>query len=201
MEAFSGRVFGYAFGIALGIAFAVALTLVVAWNALSALSVLVAVLASLGISVAIAALIAGYRLPLVWSTRAYRAVMRRLARRAIRSSIAYAMTRVECLGILEIEGDVAIRVQAGQSQGVKEGTYFNVYEATDNRLWGVVRAVDVRDFDCDCIPYDMINPYFWEELENRVNTDTSKPANVYLVRDLPEAEIISTLAGLLDNWR
>ena len=199
MESFSGRVFGYAFGIALGIAFAVALTLVVAWNALSALSVVVAVLASLGISVAIAALIAGYRLPLVWSTRAYRAVMRRLAKRAIRSSIAYVRAPVKCLGIMEREGTVALRIAYGDGDGAKRDILFSVHDFVNHELWGQVKIVEAGESTSLCIPSDIINTDFWEHLEGRMRFDSSPPG-VYLVRVLPP-HLEESVDELLNDWR
>ena len=81
------------------------------------------------------------------------------------------------------------------------GSQFNVYESTDNGLWGIVEVVDVRDFDCDCIPYDRANTFFWEELEHRVKFDTSAPSNVYFVRNIPDSEIADTVEELLDKWR
>ena len=201
MNLFSQRVFGYAFGIALSVAFAVALAIIVARDVLSVLSVLVAILASLAISAAIAALIAGYRLPLRWGNGAYRAVMRRLAKKAIRASLSQAMTPIGCTGILETELGVAIKVQAGQLQGVANGARFNVYESTGNRLWGIIVAIEVRDNDCDCVPYDRVNEEFWAELENRMRTDTSAPPNVHLVLDVLEPGAIDDMMSLLDNWR
>ena len=201
MNLFSQRVFGYAFGIALGIAFAVALAAVIYWDAFSILNVFIALVASLAISAVLATLVASYKLPRLYVERVYRAVMRRLAKKAIRSSLSYAMMPIECTGILETDFGFAVRIQAGGLQGVTEGSRFNVHESTDNRLWGKVFAVEVRDNDCDCVPYDRVNEAFWAELESRVRTDTSAPSNVHLVRDTLESGSLDGILRLLDDWR
>ena len=132
---------------------------------------------------------------------AYRASLRSLARRAIASSLSYARTPIGCSGILEIENEVALKVEAGSLDGIKTGVQFNVYESTGDQLWGRVVALEVRDYDCDCIPYDRVNPRFWEQLEDRIEYDTSKPSNVHIIRDVPESEMLESVLELLDNWR
>ena len=200
MESFSGRIFAYTFSIALSIAFAVALAVVVTLDALSILNLLVAILASLAISVAIAVLVAGYGLPLQWVNGAYRAVMRILAKKAIRSSLSQAMTPVECLGIMEREGYVQLRLGIGSSSGISEGFSFQLLESTDNRQWGIVEVLNVGDTYSDCIPIVRSNEDFWAALEDRMRYDTSAPSNIHLVIDLPESYVEWT-EWLLDNWR
>ena len=90
----------------------------------------------LGTVLVLAVMIGCYRYPLRWSLAATRAVMRKIAKRAIRASLHHAMTRVECSGILEIDNDIALKVQAGRSQGVAEDTQFNVHESTSNQWSG-----------------------------------------------------------------
>ena len=201
MDQFSTRAFAYAFAIASSIAFAIALAIILTQDVLSILSVLVAVLASIAISAAIAALVAGYGFPLRWTNGAYRTVMRRLAKKAIRSSLSHAMTPIDCTGILETDFGFALRVQAGGLQGITEGSRFNVHESTDNRLWGKVIAVEVRDDDCDCVPYDRVNEEFWVEIESRLRTDTSAPSNVHLIRDALDPGSLDGILRLLDDWR
>ena len=127
--------------------------------------------------------------------------MRRVAKKAIRSSVSYAMTKVECSGILDIDGGIGLKVQVGKNHGISEGSRFSVYEDTNNERWGGITAVDVGDSYCDCVPYDRENTVFWEKLEDRMNSDTSPPPNVYLVRDVLESELINTISELLDSWR
>ena len=201
MTLFNMKLFSYTFGITLSITFAVALAIVVTQDALSVLSVTVAVLASLAISATIAAPIAGYRLPVRCVNGIYRKVMRRQAKRAIRESLSNATTRVECSGILEIDVRVALRVRAGLTAGVSEGTQFNVYESTNNQLWGSVVAINVREADCDCIVSDRANVEFWEKLEDRMRYNTEKPPNIHLVRELPIAYLLEQVESLLDAWR
>ena len=201
MRLFSTRAFLYTFAIALSLSFAIALAIVATQGMIAASSVLISVLASLGISAAIAALIAGYRLPLRWATWAYRAFMRRLAKRAIRSSLSYSMMPIECTGILEIDNEVALQIRAGTSDGIRDGHQFNVYESMNNELWGRVVAINVRPFDCDCITTDRVNIEFWRELERRMRYNTSKPPNVHLVRDLPVIFLMEQVERLLDDWR
>ena len=202
MNLFSKRAFGYTFGIALSIAFAIALAIIVNRDVLSVLSVLVAVLASLGISAVIAALIAGYRLPVRWATWAYRAVMRKLAKRAIRSSLSHAMIPVKCLGIMPKEGTVALRIDYGETNGAKLDMWFNVHDCVNNELWGQVRIAETNEMTSLCVPSNRINEDFWEHLEERMRFDTSPP-NVYLVREIPPQflESVDELLEFLNNWR
>ena len=199
MRLFSTRAFLYTFAIALGLSFAIALAIAATQGTITAPSVLVAVLASVGISAVIAALIAGYRLPVRWTTWAYRAVMRRLAKRAIRSSLTQAMTPIKCLGIMEREGYVQLRLDIGLSSGITEGFSFRLLESTDNRQWGIVEVVNVGDTHSDCIPIVRSNEDFWAALEDRMRYDTSPPSNIHLVIDLPESYMEWT-EWLLDNW-
>ena len=201
MNLFSQRVFGYAFGIALSVAFAIALAIIVAQGVLSVLSVLVAILASLAISAAIAALIAGYRLPLRWGNGAYRAVMRRLAKKAIRASVSQAMTPVECLGIMEREGYVYLRLAIGSADGIAQGFPFQLLESTDNQLWGIVEVVNVEEHQCDCIPSVRLNEQFWASLESSMWHNTSPPPNVHLIVGYPPPIFEDMTVWLLDNWR
>ena len=63
----------------MSIAFAIALAIIVTWDVLSALRLLVAILASLSTSATTAALIAAYRLSMGWVSGGYHAVIRGLA--------------------------------------------------------------------------------------------------------------------------
>lgn len=198
---FNRKVFGYTFGVTLSIAFAVALAIVVTRDALSVLSVVLAVLASLVISTAIAALIAGYRLPVRWANGIYRKVMRKLAKRAIRASLSHAMTPVRCLGIMEREGYVYLRLGIGTSDGIREGFPFQLFESTDNQLWGIVEVVNVEEHRCDCIPVLRINEDFWAALESKMKRDTSPPSNVHLIVGYPPPIMAELTDWLLDNWR
>jgi hypothetical protein len=111
------------------------------------------------------------------------------------------MTRIECSGILEIDDDIALRVQAGRSQGVTEDTQFNVHESTSNQLWGSVVAINVRETYCDCIVSDRVNVEFWEKLEGRMRYNTEKPPNIHLIRELPITYLSELVENLLDAWR
>ena len=201
MESFSKRAFRYSFGIAVSMSFAVALAVIAMQDRLTVLSVLLAILLSLVISAVLGALIACYRYPKRWLLSAIRSIMRSVAKRAIRLSLRHAMTRIECSGILEIDGGVALQVLAGTSNGVAKGTRFRAYEATDNQLWGRVEAFNMRDADCDCIPFDRVNREFWGELENRKLYNTEKPPNIYLLLDIQEINLTEQIENLLDNWR
>ncbi len=201
MERFSKRVFGYTFGIALSVAFAIALAIIVNRDVFDVSSVLLAVLASLAISAAAAALIAAYGLPMCWVNGGYRGVMRRLAKRAIRASLCQAMTPLRCLGIMEREGYVCLRLGIGSSNGIRVGFPFQLFESTDNQLWGIVQVVSVDEHRCDCIPVFRINEDFWAALESKMKWDTSPPPNVHLVLGYPPPIMEELTDWLLDNWR
>ena len=113
--------------------------------------------ASLAIAVIFAGLTASYRYPVRVSIWAYRAVMRAFAKRAIRSSLSHAMTHIPCLGILNREGTVALRIRTESSHEFGVGSRFNVYDSVNDQLWGVVEVVEMDDageklIHCDQLP-------------------------------------------------
>ena len=201
MESFSRRAFWYTFGIAVSMSFAITLAVIVTQDRLTVLSVLLAILLSLGISVVSAALIACYRYPKRWLLSAVRSVMRKTAKRAIGYGLSQAMTPVRCLGIMEREGYVYLRLGIGISDGIREGFPFQVFESTDNQLWGIVEVVSVEEHRCDCIPVLRINEDFWAALERKMKCDTSPPSNVHLIVGYPPPVMLELTDWLLDNWR
>lgn len=202
MQRFNKKAFAYALPIALTISISIAAVAITAQSAYSVRDISVGILLALIISAAASALIASYGLYLIAFVWAYRAVMRVLVIRALRSALSYAMTPVECSGILEIQETLALRVLAGESQGIQEGSKFNLYESTGDTYWGSVIVIDVRASDCDCVPYDRVNAAFWENLEDRMGYDTSKPSNVYLARDASDYETaMEHIIALLRHWR
>lgn len=204
MRRFNKKAFAYALPIALTISIGIAAIVITAQSAYSVRDISVGILLALLASSIASALIAPYGLYLRAFVWAYRAVMRALVIRALRSALSYAITPVECSGILENEdkGTVALRVLAGEDQGIRKGSKFNLYESTGDTYWGSVIAINVRASDCDCVPYDRANADFWEKLEDRMKYDTSKPPNVYLARDTTDYETaMEHIIALLRHWR
>lgn len=203
MEYFNKRLFAYAYPIAASVSIAIALAIIVGRGDFAIIDVFVDVILALLASAVIAGLIAAYGLFLrgwVWT---YRAVMRKLAARALTSALSQAKkTRVECSGIIEMQGTLALRILAGRSQGIQSGDKLNLHEATGGAYWGSVVAANVRESDCDCLPQDRANVDFGESLEDRMNRDTSKPPNVYLVLDTGDYETArNRVTALLRRWR
>lgn len=168
-------------------------------------NVFIDVVLALLTSVVIAALISAYRLYMrVW-VWIYRAAMRWLVTRALNSALSQAKkTRIECSGIFDMQGTVALKILAGSSQGIQPDDKLNLYEATGDECWGSVVAVNVRESDCDCRPHDRANVDFWEHLEDRMKYDTRKPPNVYLALALDTedyANAIKLIIALLRYWR
>lgn len=204
MQRFNKKAFAYALPIALTISIGITAIAITAQNAYSIVNISVGILLALLASSIASAMIASYGLYLRAFVWAYRAVMRALVIRALRSALSYAMTPVECSGILENEDKrtVALRVLAGEDQSIREGSKFNLYESTGDTYWGSVIAINVRALDCDCVPYDRANVAFWENLEDRMRYDTSKPPNVYLARDITDYETaMEHIIALLRHWR
>ena len=204
MQRFNMKAFAYALPIALTISIGIAAIVITAKSAYSVRDISVGIILALLASSIASALIASYGLYLRAFVWAYRAVMRALVIRALRSALSYAMTPVECSGILENEDKrtVALRVLAGEDQSIREGSKFNLYESTGDTYWGSVIATDVRASDCDCVPDDRKNATFWENLEDRMKYDTSKPLNVYLARDASDYETaLEHIIALLRHWR
>ena len=201
MKLFSVKAFLYTFGIVSSMSFSIGLSVLATQGAITTPSVIVVVLASLGTSSVISTLIASYKLPLRWARWVYRSVMRRLAKRAIRSSLSQAMTPVSCLGIMETGGYVYLRLGIGSADGIRERFPFQLFESTANQLWGILEVVTVEENQCDCVPVIRVNEEFWTALENRMRSDTSPPPNVHLVVGLPPPIMKELSDWLLDNWR
>ena len=203
MERFNKRVFAYAYPIAASVSIAIALAIIVGRGDFATADVFIGVILALLASVVIAALIAAYGLYIRGVVWVYRAAMRRLAARAHISALSQAKrTRFECSGIMEMQETVALKIMAGELQGIQRGDKFSLYEATGGAYWGSVVAVSVRESDCDCRLHDVANVDFWESLENRMKYDTSKPPNVYLVLDTDDYETaLNHVTALLRRWR
>ena len=201
MAIFSGGAFGYTFSLVLSLSFAALLTWVGERGTLSLVAIVQIGMASFGIAIFAATFVGFFRLPLRWLRRAYFGVMRMLARRTIYASIAQVMIPVECLGIMEREGYVNLRLKMGSTDGIREGFPFKVLENTGNRLWGTIMAVSVDEYECLCIPISMNNENFWSSLESRMRFDPSPPSHVHFVAGYPSPMMEELIYWLLDNWR
>lgn len=199
MNRFNTRVFKYTFPIAVGLALTIALVVVVDVSTASGIDISISIILAILSAVVFAGLVASYHLPVRASIWAYRKIMRSLAKRAIRSGLSHAMTQIPCLGILNRNGTVALRIGIGGSDIVGVGTRFNVYDSINDELWGRVEAVEVGDVTSLCEPTDRNNLEFWEHLEARMRFDTSPP-NIYLVLEIP-TELMDVVERLLDSWR
>ena len=119
--------------------------------------------------------------------------------RAIRSSLAHAMTPIECLGIMERDGEVGLRIDAEGLPVTAEYTSFNVYDKISGQLRGRVRVVAVEGSVAICVVFHAVNEDFWAHLESRVRYD-STPPDVYLVWE--ERSDLAELAGqVFNHWR
>ena len=177
----------------------IALAVVVDVRTASGIGISVSVILAILSAVVFAGLVASYYFPIRACVWAYRTVMRSLAKRALRSSLSLAMTQIQCLGILNKDGTVALRIKTESSHEDGVGSRFNVYDSVNDDLWGIVEAFESDDAIVLCRPIYRINPDFWEHLEARMLYDTSPP-DVYLVSEVP-TELMDELERLLDDWR
>ena len=160
MARFNKRLFAYVYPIAASVSIAIALAIIVGRGDFAIADVFIGVILALLASAVITALMAAYGLYIRGLGWIYRASMRRVAARTLNSVLSQAKrTRFECSGIMEIQGTVALKIMAGELQGIQPGDKFNLYEATGGAYWGSVVAVSVRESDCDCL------------LQNRANAD------------------------------
>ena len=201
MNLFDRKVFRYIFAIVLALWLFAASVVIARYDAFSVESLLLSVSLGLCSSVVLAALVACYRYPKLWLVASLRSTMRRVAKKAIRSSLSQAMTPVSCLGIMETGGYVYLRLGIGSADGIRKGFPFQLFESTANQLWGIVEVVNVETNQCDCVPVIRVNEEFWTDLENRMRKDTSPPPNVHLVIGLPPPIMKELSDWLWDNWR
>ncbi len=198
MKRFDRKVFLFAFSTALSIGGIVVGVVVVGSSGFTAIRIFLIVVVTILAAIIVATVAASYRILNRVAQWTYRGLMRKLAKRAIRSSFSTWLTRVECLGIINREGTVALKVTSLAS--VVLTNRFNVYDNVNKELWGRVEVVQVDETTCLCVPYDRVNPEFWEHLEDRMRYDTSPPS-VYLVRQLPEAELLEWVESILNIWK
>lgn len=199
MKRFNVKVFRYSLPIAIGIALSVALVVIIDVRVASSWTVAATVVLSLLSSGAFSVAVASYGYPIDAMRWSYRSVMRTTAKRAVRASLSEALTPIACLGIIDRNGTVALRIAAGRTDGMVPELPLNVYDAVNSTLWGRVKVVEVNDAIAFCEPYDRNNPDFWGSLEDRMRTDTSPPG-VFLVREVP-TNMIALVNRLLDHWR
>ena len=189
--------------IAVGLSISVPLALRGQGEIVSILQLAVLVCVGLLMSVVFSVLAGFYRYFGRRSIAAYRSIMRRLAKHAIRSSLRQAVTPMACVGIMEQNGTVNLKIKLSDSSAIGADDLLYVHEKVNGAVWGVVRVVELSD-DCHavCEPTDRVNRQFWEHLENRMGFDNSAP-NVYLVRSTPSdyQRVAHVVENFLDEWR
>lgn len=188
--------------IAVGLSISIPLALRGQGESGGALQLAVWVGVSLLIAVVFSALGGFYRYFARRGVVVYRAAMRPLAKRAIRSSLKQAMTPMACVGIMDREGTVHLKIRIAEGVYAGNGSQLCVVEATDDEPWGIIEVVQATtkgDYAI-CKPIDRQNVDFWQSLERRMKTDTSPPQNIRVVREFPP-DFLEPVEKLLNEWR
>lgn len=156
---------------------------------------------SLLIAVFFSALAGFYRYIARLGIVVYRAAVRPLAKHAIRSSLRQAVTPMACVGIMDREGTVHLKIRIAEGVYAGNGSQLSVVEATNDEPWGIIEVVQVTNGDyAICKPVDRQNVEFWQSLERRMKTDTSPPQNIRIVREFPP-DFLEPVEKLLNEWR
>lgn len=156
---------------------------------------------SLLIAVFFSALVGFYRYFARLVVVVYRAAVRPLAKHAIRSSLRQAVTPMDCVGIMDREGTVHLKIRSAEGVYAGNGSQLRVVEATNGEPWGIIEVVQVTNGDyAICKPVDRQNVEFWQSLERRMKTDTSPPQNIRIVREFPP-DFLEPVEKLLNEWR
>ena len=162
---------------------------------------LVIVACGLAVLAALAAFTGFYPYFVHLAVKAYRSIMRRLAKHAVRSSLKQAMTPMTCAGIMDREGTVHLKIRIAEGVYAGNGSQLSVVEATNDEPWGIIEVVQVTKGDyAICKPVDRQNVEFWQSLERRMKTDTSPPQNIRIVREFPP-DFLEPVENLLNEWR
>ena len=162
---------------------------------------LVIVACGLAVLAALAAFTGFYPYFVHLAVKAYRSIMRRLAKQAVRSSLKQAMTPMACVGIMDREGTVHLKIRIAEGVYAENGSQLRVVEATNDEPWGIIEVVQVTNGDyAICKPVDRQNVEFWQSLERRMKTDTSPPQNIRIVREFPP-DFLEPVEKLLNEWR
>ena len=162
---------------------------------------LVIVACGLAVLAALAAFTGFYPYFVHLAVKAYSSIMRRLAKHAVRSSLKQAMTPMACVGIMDREGTVHLKIRIAEGVYAGNGSQLRVVEATNDEPWGIIEVVQVTNGDyAICKPVDRQNVEFWQSLERRMKTDTSPPQNIRIVREFPP-DFLEPVEKLLNEWR
>ena len=187
--------------IAVGLSISVPLALRGQGEIVSILQLAVWVCVSLVIAVVFSALAGFYRYFARLVVVVYRAAVRSLAKHAIRSSLRQAVTPMDCVGIMDREGTVHLKIRIAEGVYAGNGSQLRVVEATNDEPWGIIEVVQVTNGDyAICKPVDRQNVEFWQSLERRMKTDTSPPQNIRIVREFPP-DFLEPVEKLLNEWR
>lgn len=162
---------------------------------------LVIVVFGLAVLAALAAFTGFYPYFVRLAVKAYRSIMRRLAKHALRSSLKQAMTPMTCAGIMDKEGTVHLKIRIAEGVFAGNGSHLSVVEATNDEPWGIIEVVQVtKDDYAICKPIDRQNVDFWQSLERRMKTNTSPPQNIRVVKEFPP-DFLESVENLLNEWR
>ena len=187
--------------IAVGLSISVPMALRGQGDIVSILQLAVWVCVSLVIAVVFSALVGFYRYFARLVVVVYRAAVRSLAKHAIRSSLRQAVTPMDCVGIMDREGTVHLKIRIAEGVYAGNGSQLSVVEATNDEPWGIIEVVQVTNGDyAICKPIDRQNVEFWQSLERRMKTDTSPPQNIRIVREFPP-DFLEPVEKLLNEWR
>ena len=126
--------------IAVGLSISVPMALRGQGEIVSILQLAVRVGVSLLIAVFFSALVGFYRYFARLVVVVYRAAVRSLAKHAIRSSLRQAVTPMACVGIMDREGTVHLKIRIAEGVYAGNGSQLRVVEATNGEPWGITRS-------------------------------------------------------------
>lgn len=135
----------------------------------------------LAMVIALAATLVLILLPLLsWGflTKISRKLLAAIALRTLSQALRQHNCPVQCIGIGSRVGSVVISLETGFNSRVAYGARFRVTNTATGEVWGIIEAVEVYDASCICAVFDRSNPHFWEELEGRMDRDSSPPIGV-----------------------
>lgn len=87
--------------------------------------------------------------------------------------------KLKPLGVTNRDGTVNLVINGGRNMGLDTGMHLSVRTKAGNDLRGVVEIQKVFEKQSHAVPVDRANPEFWENLEDRVNHDSSPPTDIY----------------------
>lgn len=124
------------------------------------------------------------------------AAARRIAQRYVVNQMREYSSQIRIIGLNNNFGTVNLILEASSSDGIYPEAMLDVVTDPGGEIYGEVQVIQISNSRCTVSPTNRINTEFWENLEDRMESDPSPPPNIVAQRQIPDG-IIDFLKTLL----